>query len=255
MGRLRMVLRALVSRRYRWATLAVVLGMGLLARLGFWQLDRLAQRRAANAVLAESLNASPVNLADVVWEGDVAVWENRLAFVEGEYDLAHQMVLLVQNWQGRAGVHLIAPLVLGDGETAVLVDRGWIPESERDNISQFDLSGPVTVNGYIALSQTISRNTNQSVSNQFQPEWYRVDIAAIEATLPYKLLPVYLVESPSADGNTTLPFRSERVIDLSEGPHLSYAIQWFLFSLLLGGMYIGYVNSHLPPEIEEKQAS
>jgi cytochrome oxidase assembly protein ShyY1 len=43
------LLRALVGRRWRWVTLAVLALMLVLARLGLWQLDRLAERRAANA--------------------------------------------------------------------------------------------------------------------------------------------------------------------------------------------------------------
>jgi len=66
--------------------------------------------------------------------------------------------------------------------------------------------------------------------------------------LPYELLPFYIVESSSTEGNDTnpaLPYHQPREVDLSEGPHLSYAIQWFLFSLILIGGYIAYVNNRL----------
>jgi cytochrome oxidase assembly protein ShyY1 len=56
------LLRALVGRRWRWVTLAVLALMLVLARLGIWQLDRLAERRAANAQLAAALSAAPIDL-------------------------------------------------------------------------------------------------------------------------------------------------------------------------------------------------
>ena len=49
-------------------------------------------------------------------------------------------------------------------------------------------------------------------------------------------------EAPPPDGNVALPYREEPRFDLSEGPHLSYAIQWFLFSLMLGAGYFYYVH-------------
>jgi surfeit locus 1 family protein len=75
--------------------------------------------------------------------------------------------------------------------------------------------------------------------------WYRMDIEAIQAQMPYKLLPVYVKQAPE-EGNQQLPLRAEREVDLSEGPHLGYAIQWFLFSTILGVMYIALVNKGLP---------
>ncbi len=57
------LLAELFSRQWWWVTLLIVAAMMVLARLGFWQLDRLQQRRAANAVLSATLAASPLDLA------------------------------------------------------------------------------------------------------------------------------------------------------------------------------------------------
>jgi surfeit locus 1 family protein len=61
--------------------------------------------------------------------------------------------------------------------------------------------------------------------------------------MPYELLPIYLLQAPdgSADG---LPYRAEPERDFSEGPHLGYAVQWFLFAAILGAGYLGYVARH-----------
>lgn len=237
------LLPRLFSRRWLPATLVVIIGMVVLARLGIWQLDRLEQRRASNAQLMVVLDSPPLDLSNTTLPDDATVLRNRQVVARGEYDYAHQMVLLVQNWQGRAGVHLITPLKLAGRQEAVLVDRGWIPNDEAvvDRASQFDEPGQVMVQGVIALPQHLPRQTTTSAAADWQREWYRVDVTAMQPSLPYPLLPIYIIQSP-APGDTELPFRQEPEIDLSEGPHLGYALQWFIFSLILGVGYLYFVH-------------
>lgn len=240
MSRVLSVGRALVSRQWLLPTLAVIAGMIFLARLGFWQLDRLDQRRAKNAALVAALASEPVDLNEDALPDDLTPLKDRDVVAQGEFDLTHQGIVKLQIYQGQPGVNLVAPLVLDDGETAVLVDRGWVPED--NNYAAYDETGPVTVNGYIALTQTLNRAGASSATDAL--EWYRVDIDAIQTQMPYKLLPVYIKQAPG-ENNQAPPLRSERDVDLSEGPHLGYAIQWFLFSTILGVMYIALVNKEL----------
>lgn len=241
-------LKILFSRRWWWATLLVLLGMGAMIRLGIWQLDRLEQRRAQNAELAAALEADPLPLHHNLPSASPEELKDRKVLVRGEYDFAEQLILKVQNWGGRAGVHLITPLRIAGRDTAVLVDRGWIPDAERENLAQFDQPGTVTVEGYLALSQTLRRGAAVTPTGP-QQEWYRVDVAAIEEQMPYDLLPFYVIEAPPPGGNTAPPFRAAPEFDLSEGPHLSYAIQWFLFTLILGGVYIFLVRKNEREEL------
>jgi len=250
--------RALFSRRWRWKTLLVLALMVILARLGIWQLDRLAQRRAANAQLVAALASPPIPLND-----DLAAYAgmtpadvpeelaNRDVRAVGSYDYSRQRVLKLQNWNGRPGVHLITPLVLSDtgdaSPVAVLVDRGWIPDAERDAGHAFaDAEGPQTVDGYIGLTETISRRTAEAVVPVTPgDELFRVDIAAIQDDMPYQLAPFYLKAAPPSGMDDTLPIEVPKEVDLSEGPHLSYAIQWFIFCMGLGAGYLLLVNRSL----------
>jgi cytochrome oxidase assembly protein ShyY1 len=111
----------------------------------------------------------------------------------------------------------------------------------------------VTVTGYIKLSQTVSGTEGAVVASQRpRSEWYRVDVAQIEEQMPYELLPIYLQEAPPETGDSELPFRSELDSDLSEGNHLSYAIQWFIFAAILAGGYVVFVGKRTedPPADE-----
>lgn len=244
MKRITLIIKTLFSRKWWWVTLLVLALMALLARLGFWQLDRLDERRVENVALAAALDANPVLLNETDIDGDLEAWEDRLVVVEGVYDLENQFALIVQSWQGSAGLHLITPLVLDDGETAVLVDRGWIPDEQQppEFWSQYDETGAVLVAGYIAMSQIISRGTSESAPSGPSQEWYRVDIASIQPQMPYELLPVYVIQSPSPEGNSELPYNQARDVEINEGNHMSYAMQWFIFCIGLGTAYVIYIN-------------
>jgi surfeit locus 1 family protein len=261
--------KPLLSRRYWWATLVVLLGMAFLARLGFWQLDRLEQRRARNAQIAAQLAQPPLPLTGQPLPGDLAGLKNRRASASGQFDFAHQVALKEQHWMGAPGVHLIAPLVIqpalrspGGTHQAVLVDRGWLPldQAAPQDWSVYNQPGPVSVTGFIQLSQTLPAGappggTGAADAAQAAPAapqrsaaWYRVDIPAIQAQVPYELLPVYLLQVPPEGNATQLPYRAEPEVDLSDGPHLGYAIQWFIFSLILGIIYVRYVNKKEPSQ-------
>lgn len=233
-------LKYLVSRRWWWVTLLVLAGMAFLVSLGNWQLDRLAQRRAANAVLAEQLAAVPLNLNNLsVDVGTLPSMPDRAVTVTGEFDLGEQFWLKLQNFGGQAGGHLIAPLRIAGRNDAVLVDRGWVPFGDADPArwGQYNEPGTVTLTGVIRRTEASDR---ASVPEPGSREWFRVDVEAMGNRLPYDVLPVYVYQTD--DDGQTPPLRAQPEIDLSEGPHLSYALQWFSFALMLGIGYVFYVH-------------
>lgn len=231
----------LVSRRWWWVTILVLVAIGVMMRLSMWQLDRLEQRRAANAVLRQQLAAAPLSLNEVdLQTTDLTEMPDRRVTATGDFDFSEQILLMVQNFQGSAGAHLVAPLRLEGREEAVLVDRGWIPEVETTpaSWSQFDEPGRVTVEGVIRLTETARGVTPTQEPRQ---EWFRINVEAIERQLSYELLPIYVLQAPPSEGNQSLPYRQQPEVDLSEGPHLSYAVQWALFALMLGVGYVVFV--------------
>lgn len=250
------LLKAIFSRKWIGPTVVVLLGMALMVRLSIWQFDRLAERRAANAVLMATLASESIVLTGEPITDDVAQLKDRQVVAEGEFDLENQVVLLVQSWQGRAGVHLIAPLVIAGTDTAnpkplraILVDRGWIPQTDVDNgnLAIYDETGPVRLTGVVALSQPLSRYGNPELEAAGrQTAVYRIDVPRLQEQMPYDLLPFYIIQAPPPAGNTIPPLRELPEVDLSEGSHLSYALQWLLFTCILGGGYLIFVYRSLP---------
>ena len=239
-----MTLRAIFSRKWILFTILVVLGMILLVRLGFWQLDRLAQKRAFNTMMAERWRSDPFDLNAQSFPADLSNLEYRRVEAQGQFDYEHQVLISNQVLQGgTAGYVVVTPLVLGEGR-AVLVARGWIPADmiEADQLAQLTEPPGAPVLGLARKSQSLPNGAVSTPAATPQLEWYRIDIPAIQAQMPYQLEGAYLEQLPE-EGRTynDLPIRTEPLA-LDEGNHLSYAIQWFTFAAVLGFGYIMLVR-------------
>jgi len=235
-----MPLLKMFHRKWLFTTLLVFLGTALCIRLGIWQLDRLDGRRAFNAQF-ESMRALPA--LDLNQEGpdSVAEMEWRSVVVTGEYDFENQIALRNQYYGDQYGYHLWTPLLF-DG-TAVLVDRGWIPADSNStpfDWRKYDEAGVVSVSGQIRLGQAkpvLGGVADTLPENSARLEiWNNGDVARIASQLPHPILPVYIqVAADPSDDEPPIPFQPE--IELTEGPHFGYALQWFTFASIL---FIGY---------------
>ena len=186
------------------AAIAVVVA-GLCVWAAFWQLDRLHQRRARNAVLEARLALPPLPVRRDI-TADSA--RQRRVVAQGVYEFSAERTWPGRSFQGTPGVALVTPLRLADG-SAVLVDRGWVPSPDAFHVDHTLYREPdtATVTG-IALI----------------PPRGRGDVA-VAGFLPF----VVQLESP--DPTRGLPRRWPPPT-LDDGPHLSYVIQWFSFALI-----------------------
>jgi surfeit locus 1 family protein len=208
----------------------ITMGVLLLAaagfvRLGIWQLSRLRERRATNLVTAAARAAPPVALAPGSLRTDT-LGEHRV-IAHGRYDHTREIILRGDALAGVPGVRVVTPLLLADGGPAVLVDRGFLPapDAVSADLQGTEESGEKTVGG-IALP--VGTGPGVPVEHAGRMTWRRLDLAALRRRLPYPVLPVYIEQSP----DSSLPPFPRRLepAPLDEGPHLSYAIQWFFFA-------------------------
>jgi surfeit locus 1 family protein len=240
-------LKRLFSRRWWWATLLALLAIAVMIRLGLWQLDRLDQRRAFNARVQTQLDQPQLALTGSAFQADLEHMEYRSVHVVGEYDPKYEVVLRNQAMDNQFGVHLITPLHIKGSQQWVLVDRGWIPyqDFEDGDWSKFNESGQVEVNGMIRVSQSrpsigFRTDPTPAPGEGSLKAWNILNVDRIAQQIPYPLLPVYIQQAPDPAW-TSLPYRSLPEIELTEGPHLGYAVQWFSFALILTIGYPFYV--------------
>lgn len=236
-------IKRLFSRQWWWVTLIVLVGVVFLARLGVWQLDRLQQRRDFNAMVYERWTQDPYDITAGALPEDLSELEYRRVQAPGTFDYENQIALKNQFRDSQPGVHLITPLLLDDGR-AVLVDRGWIPQDDADPDAwrKYDEPAAEPVISLIQESQLMPFDKPVPVPDAPEQSWFYVNIDAIQPQTPYELLPFFLLQLPEDDRPyDALPYREEP-IRLTEGNHLSYAIQWFTFALILGFGYIQFVR-------------
>jgi surfeit locus 1 family protein len=239
----------LFSRRLIIATLLVIAAIAVMIRLGIWQLDRLEQRRQFNAHFLEQAESDPLRLESNTNNPNLENMEYRQVIASGEYDHSEEVAIRNQYWENQPGVHLLTPLKLKENGTAVLVDRGWIPLEmyQTGNWKRLEEPGTISVSGIIRLSQehTLGGQSDPTpLPGESLIAWNFINIPEISKQIPYPLLPVYIQQSPDTSTGE-LPFRSQPEIEISEGPHLGYAIQWFIFAMILGGGYPWYVRQEL----------
>lgn len=238
-------MRLIFSRQNWWRTLIVLIAMAIMVRLGFWQLDRLAQRRARNAQILAQIAAPPLNLNTDPIPADLSAFKYRRIVARGHFDFPHQFALKNRTYHDRPGVDLITPLVLEGRNEAVLVDRGWIPydRAAPEAWATFDAPrGTVTITGFVGLVATPPPNARRPIiPDPRERAVFYIDPPSLADLFPYPLLPFYIVWMPQeGEDNTALPLKHTPQYDLSEGPHLGYAIQWFLFAAAAPVVY-GYL--------------
>ena len=164
---------------------------------------------------------------------------NRRTIVEGVPDYDHEFVHTGRSRNGSPGVHIFTPVRIGE-TTAVLVNRGWVYAADAATV---DLSrwreSRGTFRGYTremapgALTGKVRLNGVRVLTR-----------GALREFVPYPVDSVYVIARDSSADRT--PARLPEP-NLSNGPHLSYAIQWFCFAAIaLTGAGIVFARARSP---------
>lgn len=233
----RVALKAFLTPRWIAAGLLMLALIAVFVRLGFWQLDRLAQRRAHNAAVSAQANQAELDL-NLGGVDNLSSMEYRAVVVRGTYDVEGEMVLRNQVWNNQLGVQILTPLRIAGSEKSILVNRGWVPFEVADlpQRAQFAETGVVTVRGILrnptARPQFVAAEPTLSPGQTYRTAWYTLDLPAMQQQSGAALLPVYILQAPDAQPET-MPYRQTPELALDEGPHLGYAMQWFFFALVV----------------------
>ena len=201
--------------------------------LGFWQIARLHQKQQFNAAVRAGLAEPPAPVEAVLPDGvDPDTVRYRRVEATGTYDTDHGFVLYGRTQDSQAGNHLLTPLLLTDGH-AILVDRGWVPldVDEPGAPAAAPPSGDVVVEGVLFSSDGDPPGAVDA-GGPAETTLSSVDLRAIQAQLPYPIAPSYVLlqrQTPAQPDGLPEP---SPLPELSEGPHLSYAIQWFTFAVI-----------------------
>lgn len=222
-----------ILRQRRWIgfTLVTLMFLLLFVRLGIWQLSRLHERRSYNAVISANLAAAPASYTDVVQTSGgtpivTSALEWRSIEITGHWDLAHQVLLRNRTFESVDGYEVITPLVPASGP-ALLVDRGWI---EQGSTSAAPAAVPVPQTGIVTVTAWLRPSQPARPASTLPAgQVLAINGPSIAVGIPYPVVDGYAIlekEDPAVAGSPTLLPGPE----VDDGPHFSYAMQWFLFA-------------------------
>ena len=226
-------------RRPRWivGSVIVVALVVLFVSLGLWQLRRLDERRTQNdAVRARSEDFT--DLDGSAWDGrnaEIAQLEHRKVALVGSYDVDREVLVRFQTHEAQPGYDVVTPLRTPDG--IVLVDRGWVPERMGESWPAEEAQAPtgeVEIVGILAAPDDTAPKLEAEDGEPVVVSGVRPRELARVLELG-NVLPLYLKEIPN--GEDRFPV-ADGEPDLSEGPHLNYAIQWFIFATVVGAGWL-----------------
>jgi cytochrome oxidase assembly protein ShyY1 len=223
--------------RPKWIAFHLVVFGAIAAMiwLAFWQLRRLDERREFNDRVTERIDQPPVPLGEILAQGsgDPASIEWRQVIVSGSY-LPDQVIWFNRSQDGVAGDNVLSALVTsGDSDvsgTTVVVNRGFVALGTES--PDAPPAGQVELLARVRVPQERQRGELTDASDGSEPltEVRRIDLGQLAEQLPQPVAPVYLdlIDSrPELGPSDPVPVPPPT---LNEGPHLSYAVQWFIFA-------------------------
>lgn len=218
-------MRVLLKPKWIAGHVLVLFVVVLFVNLGLWQLERHRWRAGLNQDIAAGLERTAAPL-DTLAEGDRAY---RRVTVSGRYVPDADVLLSPRNERG-PGHHVLTPLRLDDG-SVLIVDRGWVPY-------RFDVppvpgaeppAGVVELRGVLLSATEVDAKAFRNEEGRV----LRVQAVDPEAVAPAPrdvlIQDVFLLLREQEPPPAELPVPGP-VPEADAGPHLSYAMQWFLFA-------------------------
>ncbi|TJZ51182.1 SURF1 family protein [Streptomyces piniterrae] len=227
--------RFLLSRQWVILTLVGLVLIPVMIKLGFWQFHRHEHKVAQNRLIAESLAAKPVPVTELTAPGRTLPRDDmwRTVTATGTYDAEHEVVVRQRTAadEQSIGYYVLTPLDLGDGGT-VLVNRGWI--TAGNDLTKFPTvpaapKGRITVTGRMLADETTADSGIKNTKGLPARQVMLINSAEQAKRLGRPVLGGY-IEQTAPDPSGGKPELVPEPDHDSIGPHMAYAIQWWLFA-------------------------
>jgi surfeit locus 1 family protein len=231
------------GRGFYVVTFAMLLGVALTMRLGFWQLSRAAEKEQRQAEITAQMQA-PLLVTSTLLEAPLnfkRVYQR--VILQGHWLPEHTVYLDNRPMNGRAGFWVLTPLQL-DANTRVLVQRGWLPRHQVDRTLLPDMqtpAGQVQVQGRIApppsdLMTLSTTPVQMAASSELSQIRQNMELQAFEAQVGGTFAAVVVQTDEASDGL----LRDWPQITAGVEKNLAYAFQWFCLAALQLILYIWF---------------
>lgn len=231
--------------------LLLALGLVFIA-LGNWQLRRAEERQIVAHQIESGRSAAPITLTAQSDFNGLAAWQS--VHLRGSWLPQASLLLDNRNLDGKPGLWLATPLEL-DGDTAILVLRGWVPRpiGTYNALPKLDQSTePVELSGEVLNrvpqlyqiadegplpirtdSQDLVANSQASIDLSALPRRQNISLTELERWTGLNFVPVVLLQTSKTPDEALLRQWPEPSVDANK--NVGYAMQWFSFAAIAIG--------------------
>lgn len=194
---------------------------------GQWQYERGVERHAKNTLIKEQSLLQPIQVSQL--NDDITALEWRKITLSGFFDSNNEILLRNRYHEGFYGFEQLT--LFAFGEKKIWVDRGWIKAGADATISpklQETYEGNVTITGRIRMDSSLPRGKFFAISQDSN----RNMVSQLDARKGVQTEKFYvdLISASDARMNPDVPVE---LPELSDGPHMAYALQWVFFAGLV----------------------
>lgn len=207
--------------------LAVLLIL-LCAWAAQWQYHRGVDRHARNTVISERIAKSPIGLNTVTEELPNYEWQT--VSTPGTFDTKKQILLRNRYNEGKYGYEVLT-LFRSNDNKSFWVDRGWVEAGATATTPPVVTAlpqGEVTITGRLRLDSSLPRGSFFALPGKGEGL-----VSELNAQSQLNTEKFYVDLLTGSDPSLT-PEVTAQLPELSDGPHMAYALQWIFF----GGLVI-----------------
>lgn len=193
-----------------------------------WQYNRGVDRHQRNFLIEENIAAPKISLENAA--GDLTKNEWRTVTTQGVFDASQTILLRNRYFEGKYGFEFLTLFTSSQGEK-FWVDRGWIVAG-KDALTAPVIpdtpSGTVEITGRLRLDTSLPRGSFFAIpasGSGLISKWNAQKEVVTEG---------FYLDLLNGSTSDLTPKVSAQLPELSDGPHMAYALQWVFFAGLAG---------------------
>ena len=194
-----------------------------------WQYDRGVARHQRNNIIEKHSVMSPVPLASVQKNPEDHEWQPVTS--RGKFDSNQQILLRNRYFEGKYGFELLTKFDDLNGRS-FWVDCGWV-QAGKNALTRPTLptlpNGVVEISGRLRLDTSLPRGSFFAIPTNSDTGLISKANAQLGSTSEDFYLDLLSGSSPELTPNVP-----SELPELSDGPHMAYALQWIFFGGLVG---------------------
>ena len=192
-----------------------------------WQYHRGVDRHSRNAMIEKHIALSPISLDSVKDSPLAAEW--RSVTTKGVFDSSKQILLRNRYSEGVYGFEVLTLFATQNNEK-FWVDRGWVKAGANATIAPTITPPPnnqVSLTGRLRLDSSLPRGSFFALPANGSGLISKLDAQSQLDTEDY------YIDLLTGSDNSLTPVVPAQLPELSDGPHMAYALQWLFFAGLV----------------------